>query len=81
MANDDFFDFSKDILRDLAKEGYSGDELQEVKHRQDRLNKAMDQVIEDAEQTAVPLTKTELEKAIGLRQVLYTVLYGTFYCL
>lgn len=67
MANDDFFDFSKDILRDLAKEGYSGDELQEVKHRQDRLNKAMDQVIEDAEQTAVPLTKTELEKAIGLR--------------
>lgn len=67
MANDDFFDFSKDILRDLAKEGYSGDMLQEVKHRQDRLNKAMDQVIEDAEQTAVPLTKTELEKAIGLR--------------
>lgn len=67
MANDDFFDFSKDILRDLAKEGYSGDKLQEVKHRQDRLNKAMDQVIEDAEQTAVPLTKTELEKAIGLR--------------
>lgn len=77
MANDDFFDFSKDILSDLAKEGYSGDKLQEVKHRQDRLNKAMNRVIEDAEQTAVPLTKTKLEKAIGLRQVLY----GTFYCL
>lgn len=81
MANDDFFDFSKDILSDLAKEGYSGDKLQEVKHRQDRLNKAMNRVIEDAERTAVPLTKTKLEKAIGLRQVLYAVLYGTFYCL
>ncbi|WP_270638108.1 hypothetical protein [Limosilactobacillus mucosae] len=67
MANDDFFDFSKDILSDLAKEGYSGDKLQEVKHRQDRLNKAMNRVIEDAERTAVPLTKTKLEKAIGLR--------------
>ncbi len=30
MANDDF---SKDILSDLTKEGYSGDKLQEVKHR------------------------------------------------
>ena len=67
MENDDFFDFSKDILRDLAKEGYSGDKLQEVKHRQDRLNKTMDRLIKDAEQTAVPMTKTELEEAIGLK--------------
>lgn len=69
MTNIDFFDFSKDILSNLAKEGYSGDkvQVQEVKRRQDRLNKAMDRVIEDAEQTAVPLTKTKLEKAIGLR--------------
>lgn len=67
MENDDFFDFSKDILRDLAKEGYSGDKLQEVKHRQDCLNKTMDRLIKDAEQTAVPMTKTELEKAIGLK--------------
>lgn len=67
MENDDFFDFSKDTLRDLAKEGYSGDKLQEVKHRQDRLNKTMDRLIKDAEQTAVPMTKTELEKAIGLK--------------
>lgn len=41
MANDEFFDFSKGILRDLAKEGYSGDKLQEVKHRQDCLDKAI----------------------------------------
>ena len=66
MTNNDFFDFSKDILRDLAKEGYSGDKLQEVKRWQDRLNKAMDRLIEDAEQTAVPMAKMELEKAIGL---------------
>lgn len=63
MANDDF---SKDILSDLTKEGYSGDKLQEVKHRQNRLNKAMDRLIEDAEQTAISMTKVELEKAIGL---------------
>lgn len=63
MANDDF---SKDILSDLAKEGYSGDKLQEVKYRQNRLNKAMDRLIEDAEQTAIPMTKAELEKAIEL---------------
>lgn len=66
MTNNDFFDFSKDILSDLAKEGYSGDKLQEVKRRQNRLNKAMDQLIKDAEQTAIPMTRTELEKAIGL---------------
>ena len=66
MANNDFFDFSKDILSDLARENYSGNKIQEVKHRQDHLNKAMDQLIKDAEQTAVPMTKTELEKAIGL---------------
>lgn len=66
MTNNDFFDFSKDILSDLAKEGYSGDKLQEVKRWQDRLNKAMDRLIEDAEQTAVPMAKMELEKAIGL---------------
>lgn len=66
MANNDFFDFSKDILSDLSKKGYSGDKFQEVKYRQDRLNKAMDRLIEDAEQTAVPMTKTELKKAIGL---------------
>lgn len=66
MTNNDFFDFSKDILSDLAKEGYSGDKLQEVKRWQDRLNKAMDRFIEDAEQTAVPMAKMELEKAIGL---------------
>lgn len=66
MANDEFFDFSKDILCDLAKEGYSGDKLQEVKHQQDCLDKAMDQLIKNAEQTAIPMTKTELEKAIGL---------------
>lgn len=71
MANNDFFDFSKDILRDLAKEGYSGDKVQEVKHRQDHLNKAMNRLIEDAEQTAVPMTKTELEKAIRLKKALY----------
>lgn len=67
MTKDDFFNFSRDILRDLAKEGYSGDKLQEVKHRQDNLNKAMDQLIKNAEQTAIPMTKTELEKAIGLK--------------
>lgn len=66
MTNNDFFDFSKDILSDLAKEGYSGDKLQEVKRRQNCLNKAMDQLIKDAEQTAIPMTRTELEKAIGL---------------
>lgn len=66
MTNNDFFDFSKDILSDLAKEGYSGDKLQEVKRWQDRLNKAMDRLIEDAEQTTVPMAKMELEKAIGL---------------
>lgn len=63
MANDDF---SKDILRDLAKESYSGDKLQEVKHRQNRLNKAIDRLIKNTEQTAVPMAKTKLEKAIGL---------------
>lgn len=67
MTNNDFFDFSKDILRDLAKEGYSGDKVQEVKYRQNRLNKAMDQLIKDAERTAIPMTRTELEKAIGLK--------------
>lgn len=41
MTNNDFFDFSKDILSDLAKEGYSGDKLQEVKRWQDRLNKPL----------------------------------------
>lgn len=66
MANDDFFDFSKDILRDLAKEDYAGDKAQEVKRRQNRLNKAMNRLIEDTERTTVPMTKAELEKAIGL---------------
>lgn len=61
-----FFNFSKDILCDLAKEGYAGDETQEVKRRQDRLDKAMNRLIKDAEQNAVSMTKAELEKAIGL---------------
>ena len=31
MTNNDFFDSSKDILSDLAKEGYSGDKVQSAR--------------------------------------------------
>lgn len=67
VQDDDFFDFSSDILQDLIKEGYSGSELlSQFNNRKKALNRSMDKLIEDAEKTAIPMTRDELEKKIGL---------------
>lgn len=70
MENDDFFDFNKDILKDLTSQGFKGQELIRQLSRVKRsIPVAMDKLIEDAEQETVnsrPMSKGKFEQAIDL---------------
>lgn len=64
--DDNFFDFDKDILKDLISQGYEGQEL--TKHFSEvkkAIPKALDKLVEDAKVEG-PLTKEEATKEFGI---------------
>lgn len=66
QEGDAFFDFDEDILQDLAADDFAGQELiSQFKRRKQELSGAMDQLIVEAKNSAVPMTKGQLEKEIG----------------
>lgn len=66
QEGDAFFDFDEDILQDLVADDFAGQELiSQFKRRKQELSGAMDQLIVEAKNSAVPMTKGQLEKEIG----------------
>ncbi|MCJ0537632.1 AbrB family transcriptional regulator [Enterococcus cecorum] len=63
----DFFDFSTEILQDIIKEGYSGEQIiQEFTKRKQRLNDKLYQMVDETLATQAWMTKEELAREIGL---------------
>ena len=63
----DFFDFSTEILKDIIKEGYSGEQIvQEFTQRKQRLNHQLHQMVDETLATQAWMTKEELAREIGL---------------
>lgn len=66
VDENDFFDFSEDILEDLVSQGYEGKELiTKFKETKNKLPQAMTKLIGEAKQGPI-LSKKEAAKEIGL---------------
>lgn len=62
---DDFFDFTSDILSDLIKDGYQGDELlAEFNRRKREIPEAWESMIGHTD--GIIMSREELEKELGL---------------
>ena len=68
VNEDDFFDFDEDILKDLVKQGYEGQNLvKEFKNLKKNIPEAMDKLIGEAtNENMGSISKEEFEKEIGL---------------
>lgn len=67
QEENDFLDFSAEILQDIIKEGYSGEQIvQEFTQRKQMINRRLHQIVDDTLSNQVPMTKEELSKEIGL---------------
>ena len=67
QEENDFLDFSAEILQDIIKEGYSGEQIvQEFTHRKQMINHRLHQIADDTLSNQLPMTKEELSKEIGL---------------
>lgn len=68
VNEDDFFDFDEDILKDLVKQGYEGQNLiKEFKKLKKNIPEAMDKLIGEAtNENMGSISKEEFEKEIGL---------------
>lgn len=63
----DFFDFSTEILKDIIKEGYRGEQIvQEFTQRKQRINHQSHQMVDETLATQAWMTKEELAREIGL---------------
>lgn len=64
--SDDFLDFDTDILRDLVKQGYSGEELiDRFTAMKKEIPKAIDKLAQEAEEEPI-MSEEEFRKEIGL---------------
>lgn len=67
-ADDDFFDFDKDILKDLISQGYEGQELiDHFSKMKNAIPHALDKLVEEAKADG-PLTKEQAGKEFGLKE-------------
>lgn len=65
--DDSFLDFKADLFQDLIEEGYAGKQLlRELNIRQQQINHAMDLMIEEAQATAIPMSRQAFSRAINL---------------
>ena len=64
----DFFDFSTEILKDIIKEGYSGEQIvpRIYTKEQQRINHQLHQMVDETLATQAWMTKEELAREIVL---------------